>query len=76
MGDFSVSSAAWPKEKVLHDGGYGGVVFCCPDAGLAVRIVADGYGDVADGASLDWAGFWMLISIVRRRTIITRNEFR
>src|ERR1035438_5513777 len=51
-------------EKVLHNGGYGGVVLCRPDARLAVSIVADGYGDVAHGFSfgfVDWAGFWLLI---------------
>jgi hypothetical protein len=45
------------EEQFLHDGGDGGVVLCRPDARLAVRIVADGYGDVAHGASLDLAAF-------------------
>ena len=47
MGDFSVSSAAWANEEAMHEGGDGGVFLCGPDAGLAVGIVADGYGDVA-----------------------------
>jgi len=48
VGDFSVSSADWAEEKIPH-GGDGGVVLRGPDAGLAVGIVADGYGDVAHG---------------------------
>jgi len=44
-----VSSAAWAKEKVQHDGGDGGAVFRGPDAGVVVGIVADGLGDVAHG---------------------------
>ena len=63
------------EEKVLHDGGDGGVVLCGPDTGLAVGIVADGYGDVAHGCPLDLAGFWMVVSIVRRETIIMCKTF-
>ena len=67
---------AWQvEEEVLHDGGDGGVVLGGPDAGLAVGIVADGYGDVAHGCPLDLAGFWMVVSIVRRETIIMCKTF-
>ena len=61
------------QEKVLHGGGDGGVVLRGPDAGLAVGIVADGYGDVAHGCPLDWVGFWLVFSIVRRGRVIKCN---
>jgi hypothetical protein len=55
VGAFSVSWAAWAKEKTLRDGGDGGVILRDPDAGLAAGIVADGYGDIAHGC-LPWIG--------------------
>ena len=63
------------EEEVLLDGGDAGVVLCSPDAGLAVGIVADGYGDVAHGSPLDWVGFWPLFSIVRLWRLIICNHF-
>jgi hypothetical protein len=52
------SQAGEFAEELPDDGGEGDVVFCSPDARLAVGIVADGYGDVAHGCSLGLAGFW------------------
>ena len=50
--------------------------FAAPDAGLAVGIVADGYGDVAHGCPLDRVGFWLLFSIVRRgRLILCKHSY-
>ena len=75
MGDFSVSSADWAEEKIPH-GGDGGVVLRGTGACLAVGIVADGYGDVAHGCPLDWVGFWLLFSIVRRgRLILCKHSY-
>jgi hypothetical protein len=63
------------EQKILHDGSNGGVVLCGPDASLAVGIVADGYGDVVHGCPPGLAGFWMVISIVRREREIICNPF-
>lgn len=37
-------------QQVSDQGGYGGVVLCGEQAGLAVEFRGDGYGDISDGS--------------------------